>query len=233
MNTNETSHFSVQELSSQEQPREKLKKHGAAMLTDAELLAIVLRSGSSKYNVLDTARLLLKASGGIHGLSRKEWKELRIVPGIAQVKALTLEACFELSRRIQSPSEQRPIQMNGPEAVASFFGPKMRHLNKEVFLVCFLNNQKNMLDYKQISSGGSRATIVEPAEVMRLSILHRAQSIIVLHNHPSGNTRASHADIQLTKRIQEAGTMLGIPLDDHIIIAGYEYVSMRSEGLVS
>jgi DNA repair protein RadC len=208
MNTNETSHFSVQELSSQEQPREKLKKHGAAMLTDAELLAIVLRSGSSKYNVLDTARLLLKASGGIHGLSRKEWKELRIFPGIAQVKALTLEACFELSRR-------------------------MRHLNKEVFLVCFLNNQKNMLDYKQISSGGSRATIVEPAEVMRLSILHRAQSIIVLHNHPSGNTRASHADIQLTKRIQEAGTMLGIPLDDHIIIAGYEYVSMRSEGLVS
>ena len=224
MNTNETSHFSVQELSSQEQPREKLKKHGAAMLTDAELLAIVLRSGSSKYNVLDTARLLLKASGGIHGLSRKEWKELRIVPGIAQVKALTLEACFELSRRIQSPSEQRPIQMNGP---------KMRHLNKEVFLVCFLNNQKNMLDYKQISSGGSRVTIVEPAEVMRLSILHRAQFIIVLHNHPLGNTRASHADIQLTKRIQEAGTMLGIPLDDHIIIAGYEYVSMRSEGLVS
>ena len=90
-----------------------------------------------------------------------------------------------------------------------------------------------MLDYKQISSGGSRATIVEPAEVMRLSILHRAQSIIVLHNHPSGNTRASHADIQLTKRIQEAGAMLGIPLDDHIIIAGYEYVSTRSEGLVS
>ena len=111
-------------------------------------------------------------------------------------------------------------------------GPKMRHLTKEVFIVCFLNNQKQMIDFKQISSGGSRATVVEPAEVMRLSILHHAQSIIVLHNHPSGNTRASHADIQLTKRIQEAGTMLGVPLDDHIIIAGYDYVSMRSEGLV-
>ena len=228
----EQSHFRVQELSTQEQPREKLKRHGASLLTDAELLAILIRSGSKKYNVLDTARILLKETGGLHGMSRKEWKELRVVPGIAQVKALTLEACFELSRRVQSPSDIVPVQMTGPEAVAAFFGPKMRHLTKEVFIVCFLNNQKQMIDFKQISSGGSRSTVVEPAEVMRLSILHHAQSIIVLHNHPSGNTRASHADIQLTKRIQEAGTMLGVPLDDHIIIAGYDYVSMRSEGSV-
>ncbi len=222
---------SVKEMLPGEQPREKLMKHGAGSLSDAELLAILLRTGTQKLNVIETSRALLTHFGGLHSLIRREWGELRVIPGIARVKAITLEAAFELARRIQVAELGDEIQITSPEDAVSFFGPKLRHLNKEVFIVAFLNNKKVLSGFHQISSGGSNATIVEPAEVIRQAIINQANSILLFHNHPSGNARASQADIQLTKRISESGKLLGIPVDDHIIIAGYEFVSLRSENL--
>jgi DNA repair protein RadC len=222
---------SVKDMRPDEQPREKLMKYGADSLSDAELLAILLRTGTKKLNVIETSRALLDHFGGLHHLIRKEWNELRVIPGIAKVKAITLEASFELARRIQVAGLGEEIQITSPDQAAAFFGPKLRHLTKESFIVAFLNNKKVMTGFQKISQGGSNATIVEPAEVLRQAILNQANSIILVHNHPSGRAEASTADIQLTKRIAESGKLLGIPVDDHIIIAGYEFVSLRAERL--
>lgn len=229
--TNDFLNRSVKDMRPDKQPREKLMKYGAGSLSDSELLAILLRTGTKKLNVIETSRALLDHFGGLHSLLKKQWNELGVIPGIAKVKAVTLEAAFELARRIQVAGLGEEIQITSPENAVAFFGPKLRHLTKEVFIVAFLNNKKVMTGYHQVSSGGSNATIVEPAEVIRQAILNQANSIILFHNHPSGRAEASTADVNLTKRIAESGKLLGIPVDDHIIIAGYEFVSLRAERL--
>lgn len=222
----------VKEMQPGEQPREKLIKYGSESLTEAELLAILLRTGSKSMNAIQTAQALLDHFGGLRYLARKNWQELRVIPGIARVKALTLEAGFELSRRIQISSLGDRIQVTSPADAVGYFGPKLRDLTKEVFMVAFLNNSKILTGYKKISSGGSTATIVDPAEVMRQAILNEATSIILLHNHPSGHRGESKADVILTKRIAECGKLMGIPVDDHLIIAGDGYTSLKAKGLL-
>ena len=183
-------------------------------------------------NVIQMSQALLDHFGGLRNVSRKDWQELKVIPGIADVKALTLEAVFELSRRIQVASLGDQLQVTSPKQAVAYFGPKMRDLTKEVFIVAFLNNAKYLTGYRKISSGGSTATIVDPAEVMRQAVLNEAQSLLLLHNHPSGQLSESKADIQLTKRLVESGKLLGIPIDDHIIIAGDGYTSLRTKGII-
>ena len=222
----------VKEMQPDEQPREKLMNHGGEALSNAELLAILLRTGSRKMNVIQMAQALLDQFGGLRQLARKGWQDMKVIPGMGKVKAITLEAIFELSNRIQVASLGEQVQVTSPDDAVAYFGPKLRDLTKEVFIVGFLNNAKIVLGYKKISSGGSTATIVDPAEVMRQAVMNEANSIILLHNHPSGNNKESKADIQLTKRIAEAGKLLGIPVDDHIIIAGDGYTSLKAKGVL-
>lgn len=222
----------VKEMRADEQPREKLVRYGAESLSDAELLAILLRTGSRQLNVIETGRLLIDHFNGLRNLTRKNWQELKMIPGIAKVKAVTLEAVFELSRRIQVASLGKQVVIQCPEDAAAYFSPKLRDLTKEVFYVAFLNNAKRMTGYRKISSGGATATIVDPAEVMRQAMLNEANSILLVHNHPSGQAKESRADINLTKRICESGKLLGIPVDDHLIIAGDTFVSLRGKGLI-
>ncbi|WP_020403888.1 RadC family protein [Gracilimonas tropica] len=221
----------VKEMLPDEQPREKLMNYGADSLSDSELLAILIRTGTKKLNVIDTAKALLDQFGGLHNLVRKDWQSLKVIPGIAKVKAITLEAAFELARRLQVAALGEEIQITSPEDVNAYFAPKLRHLTKETFLVGFLDNAKKLTGFSKISNGGKTATIVDTAEVMRQAVLNEANSIILIHNHPSGHNKASTADIQLTKRIAECGKLFGIPVDDHVIIAGYNFVSLRSDGL--
>lgn len=222
----------VKEMQPDEQPREKLTNHGGESLSDAELLAILLRTGSPKMNVIQMAQALLDHFGGLRHLARKGWQDMQAIPGMGKVKSLTLEAVFELSRRIEVARLGDQIQITSPQDAVAYFGPKLRDLTKEVFIVAFLNNAKIVMGYKKISSGGSTATIVDPAEVMRQAVMNEANSILLLHNHPSGNQKESRADIQLTKRITKAGKLLGIPVNDHIIIAGDGYTSFRGKGLM-
>ncbi|MBP3191511.1 RadC family protein [Natronogracilivirga saccharolytica] len=222
----------VRDLAEDEQPRERLMRYGTESLSDAEILAILMRTGSRKMNVLDTCRSLLDHFGGLHKLVRKSWRELRIVEGVADVKAITLEAAFELSRRLQSGGNAKPLFFHTPEDVAAFFGPRLRDLQTEQFLVVFMNAAKAVNGHQVISKGGKTATIVDPSEVMRQAIMNEANSIIIVHNHPSANRRASKADISITRKIVQAGDLLDITVDDHIIIAGYDYLSMRAEGLM-
>jgi len=222
----------VKEMQPDEQPREKLVNYGSESLSDAELLAILLRTGSTKMNVIQMAQALLDHFDGLRYLARKSWQDLKVIPGMGKVKSLTLEAVFELSRRIQVASLGEQVQITSPEDAVAYFGPKLRDLTKEVFIVAFLNNAKIVTGYKKVSSGGSTATIVDPAEVMRQAVMNEANSILLLHNHPSGNNKESKADIQLTNRINKSGKLLGVPVDDHIIIAGDSYTSFRAKGLV-
>jgi DNA repair protein RadC len=222
----------VRDMDPSDQPREKLMQHGSGILSDAELLAILLRTGSRRMNVIDTSRQLLDRFGGLGSLMRRTWQEMCELDGIGTVKAVTLEAAFELSRRISRGSDNTKIVMRAPEQVVGYFGPMLRDLKREVFIVTFLSAAKTMTGYRKISEGGATATIVEPSEVMRQAILNDAQSIIVLHNHPSGNTHPSRADIALTRRLTESGRLLGIKLDDHIIIAGEQYTSMKIDGFL-
>lgn len=220
----------VKEMQPDDQPREKLMRYGSESLSNSELLAILLRTGSSRMNVLDTAKELLESSGGLRYLVRKDWKDLKRIPGIANVKAITLESVFELARRIQISSLGDQIQVQSPEDAAAYFSPKLRDLTKETFIVAYLNNSKYLTGFTRISFGGATATIVDPSEVFRQAILNDACSIILLHNHPSGNIRESRADIHLTERLVKSGKLLGIPVDDHIIIAGDGFNSLRSKG---
>ena len=222
----------VKEMQPDEQPREKLSNYGGESLSDAELLAILLRTGSRKMNVIQMAQALLDQFDGLRHLARKNWQDMKVIPGMGNVKALTLEAVFELSRRIAVASLGEQVQITSPQDAVAYFGPKLRDLTKEVFIVAFLNNAKIVMGYKKISSGGSTATIVDPAEVLRQAVMNEANSILLVHNHPSGNTKASRADIQLTKRITKSGDLLGIPVNDHIIIAGDGYTSFRAKGLM-
>lgn len=223
----------VREMLPDEQPREKLLKYGPESLSNAELLAILLRTGSKGLNVVDTSRALLDRFQGLRNLAKQDWQALKIIPGIAKVKALTLEAVFELTRRIQVESLGDEIKITTPEMAAAYFMPRLRDLKKEEFYVGFLNNSKVLTGYKKISSGGTTATVVEPAEVIRQAILNSANSIILVHNHPSGYLKESQADINLTKKLCDAGEMVGVPVIDHIIIAGDQYISLRNKKIIS
>jgi len=223
---------SVREMNPDAQPREKLLKYGADSLSNAELLAILLRTGSQKMNVIQTAHALLDHFNGLRNLARQDSESVKVIPGIAKVKAITLEAIFELSRRIQQASLGEKIVITSPEDAAAYFMPIMRDLTQEQFLVAFLNNAKVLTGFKKISIGNRTGTIVDPADVMRKAILHHANTILLVHNHPSGHAKASKADIRLTKRISNVSKELGIPVDDHIIIAGDMYVSLRNEDLL-
>lgn len=222
----------VKDMPPDEQPREKLVRHGSETLSNAELLAILLRTGTKRMNVIDTSRNILEMSGGLHAMARKGLKDLCRVDGIGSVKAVTILAALELGRRLQSASLEEKVFFKSPEDVYAYFGPKMRDLRKEVFVVAFMNASKRLIGFEKMSVGGQTATIVDPSEAMRQAILNDAHSVVLLHNHPSGNAAASQADIQLTKRLYDAGRLLGVMVEDHIIVAGYEYVSLRSKGLL-
>jgi len=223
----------VHDLPEDEKPRERLKRYGAESLSDAELLAIILRSGIQGYNALDISRNLIKEYGNIHSLSRLKWSDIYKKRGCGTVKALTLESVFELSRRLATAPLSERIVLRSPDDVFAHFGPRLRDERIEVFVVAFLNAAKCLTGSSIISRGGQTATIAEPSEIFRQALNNDAHSIIVLHNHPSGNLKPSEADIQMTKRLISSGKFLGVPLEDHIIVAGHQYFSFRANDLVT
>lgn len=222
----------VKDMPPDEQPREKLQRNGAETLSNAELLSILLRTGTSEMNVIDTSRAILNVCGGLHNMARKDHKDLCRVKGIGSVKAITIMAALELGKRLHSRPLEEAVFFRSPEDVYHFFGPIMRDYRKEVFITAYVNASKKMIGYERISVGGQTSTIVDASEVMKHAILNDAHSLILIHNHPSGNASASQADIQLTQRICKAGKIVGIRVEDHVIVAGYEYVSLRSKGLI-
>ncbi|PIW69082.1 MAG: hypothetical protein COW08_09115 [Ignavibacteriales bacterium CG12_big_fil_rev_8_21_14_0_65_30_8] len=224
---------SVKELPVEDRPREKLKLKGEQNLTDAELLAILLRTGTKGKSVITLSQELIKTYGNLAKLSTKSFSVLIKTSGIGKDKAATLLAAFELSRRIQSQTKWfSDKKITSPKKVAEIFIPLLKDELKEKFLLLNLNSANNIINYDLISVGNLNSSVVHPREVFKSAIENSAASVILMHNHPSGNCNASEEDRNLTKKLVEAGKILDIPVFDHIIIAGNTYYSFVEKGLI-
>ncbi len=215
-----------------ERPREKLLRFGPQALSDAELLAIVIRAGAGSRNALDIARAILTNEKNLRGVAGKNAAELMRMKGIGEAKAVSLLAAFEIGRRAQASDQGERLIIRSPEDVGRLMGPKLRDRLTEVFVVLILDSKNGLKLEMEVSRGTLNASIVHPREVFKTAIDHLAASIVVVHNHPSGNAEPSREDIEITRQLSEAGKIVGIPLHDHLIIAGDGYVSFAERGLL-
>ncbi|MEM9663790.1 MAG: DNA repair protein RadC [Bacteroidota bacterium] len=230
-------HLSIRQWHAGDRPREKLIQHGAAALSDAELLALLLGTGTrtkaGPVSAVALGRRLLQAYDSLDGVAQRDRQELMQVAGVGPAKAVTLLATFEVGRRVEAQRATRPrVPVTGPADVAARYGPRLRDLPQEVFVVVHLNTANVIIGDVQVSAGGLAASIVEPRAVFRRAILDHAAALICLHNHPSGNPEPSAADVRITRQLVEAGQLLGIPVHDHLIIAGTGYTSLAERGLM-
>lgn len=215
-----------------ERPRERLLQRGASALADAELLAILLRSGTHRASALDLGRVVKEQVRSLRRLGRLSAGELMRIPGIGAAKAAEILAALELGRRAQAEIEEDVPIVRSPEDVARVMLPFLRDLQHEVFLVLILDAKNGLRDRIELTRGTLTSSLVHPREVFKPAIDHRAAAIIVVHNHPSGNPEPSHEDIDVTRQLVETGKIVGIPLHDHIILAGDKYTSFAERGLL-
>lgn len=216
----------------QERPYERCIRHGAEGLSDRELLAILLRTGSKERNVLELAGDLLKLvpeKEGFTGLRRLNLEELTSVRGIGTIKAIQVKCMLELARRMAREEAGAGLYFKTPASIAEYYMEDLRHLEQEVLLLLMLNQKGRLLKEKYLFQGTVNSSVISPREIYLEALSARAVQIILLHNHPSGDAKPSREDLQATKRVFEAGALLGIQLTDHIIIGEHTYVSFREK----
>ena len=230
----EPSHFhtKISEWPEAERPREKLMAGGPSGLSDAELLAILIRTGAGRVTAVDIAKKLLIDYRSLDRLASRSIQELRQFKGLGNAKSISLIAAFELGRRAGSSQNTRKMQISSPVDVARCFQPLMRDLKQEQFRVILLDSANHLLADQIITTGILNSSLVHPREVFRRAIAEPAASIILLHNHPSGNPEPSSEDIQITRQLVEASRIIGIPVHDHIIIALDSFTSFAERGLL-
>lgn len=220
----------INDLANHQKPRERMLNYGASHLSHAELLAILINTGRKGYSSLDIANELLKSIVNLKELKHLSINDLNKIKGVGLYKALTLKAAFELGERMHSGSVDDKIQINNPKDVADFMMGKMEHLTQEKFIALFLNSKNIIIKQKTIFMGTLNSAIVHPREIYSEAVKCASNAIIVLHNHPSGDTTPSLEDIKTTDRLRECGDILGIQLLDHVIIGDHTYLSMVEEG---
>lgn len=220
----------INDLENHQKPRERMLNYGASHLSHAELLAILINTGRKGYSSLDIANELLKSIVNLKELKHLSINDLNKIKGVGLYKALTLKAAFELGERMHSGSVDDKIQINSPKDVADFMMGKMEHLTQEKFIALFLNSKNIIIKQKTIFMGTLNSAIVHPREIYSEAVKCASNAIIVLHNHPSGDTTPSLEDIKTTDRLRECGDILGIQLLDHVIIGDHTYLSMVEEG---
>lgn len=229
--TYENKRLTIKEWSVQDRPREKYAKNGAVALSDAELIAILLRTGSETESAVGLAKRLLSSSNNsLNVLSEKTLPELSEIKGIGQAKAIALLTAFEIGRRIRTEKvELQPYIQNSMDVV-NLMQAKIAYLKHEEFWVIYLNNANLILKTVQISKGGITSTEVDTRIVMQEAVMLKATQIILCHNHPSGSVKPSKADITLTEKINKISRIMDIVLVDHIIIHRENYYSFAEEG---
>jgi len=224
-------HRRIKDWTAEDRPREKLLQRGIDALTDAEILAILLGSGTTKLSAVDLGRHLLDAIGDLNRLARCSVAELTEVKGIGPAKAIGLVAAFELARRKQRLGAE-VVRFTSSPAVAAFLQPRLADLPHEEFVVLYLNKRHQLLAEVTVSEGGVAGTIVDPKRVFKHALNHLASAIIVAHNHPSGNLEPSQADLDLTQRLHAGANLLDISLLDHFIITAQGHFSFAEQGLL-
>jgi DNA repair protein RadC len=216
-----------------DRPREKLKSLGAENLSSSELLAILITTGTEKLSAVDVGKLLLKKFKTLENLSQASLTELMEIEGIGPAKAITLQAAFQLARNRQKEiAEKKFVYFKQPVDVAQIFIPRIGHLKQEIFAVALLDSSGKYIHSEMITRGTLNASLIHPREVFKVAIKHSAGSIILVHNHPSGDLKPSREDREVTRQIAEAGKLIDIPVHDHLIIAANTYLSMKEEGYI-
>ncbi len=227
-------YLTVKELPTSERPYEKCEKYGAGALSDAELLAVIIRTGTKKQRVIDLAVNILNYSTaypGLKGLNYLTMKELMKIKGVGRVKAIELLCLTELTRRMAKEASRDSLRLTAPQSVADYYMQDMRHLAHEQVLLLMLDSKNRLLKDMVISEGTVNTSIMPTREVFVHAVKYEAVNIILLHNHPSGDPTPSSEDIRVTKKIAEAGNLIGISLMDHIIIGDNRYISLKEQGL--
>jgi DNA repair protein RadC len=227
---NPGAHLRIRDVPESERPRERMMREGAERLSNAELVAILLRTGTSSESALRLAERVLTQTGGLRELADVTLNELMNIRGIGPAKAVQLFAGIELGRRISRtlPPERKAVR--SPKDAADWVMEEMRHLKQEHFVCLFLNTKNHVLEKERIFVGTLNSSVVHPREVFRQAIRRSAAGVICFHNHPSGDPSPSVEDIQVTERLFRAGRIVGIELIDHIIIGDGVFYSMRENG---
>jgi len=214
-------------------PREKLFRHGPHVLSNAELLALLLGTGAKERTSVEVASRMLATVASIRELAAQEVRDFTRMDGIGPGKAARLAAAFEFGRRLPRIPREAAAAFRSPADVFREYAPIMSDLRREVFRVVLLNTGHVRISDFVASEGGIASSIVEPRLIFRRAILEHAAAVICIHNHPSGNPEPSREDVAVTRQLVRAGAHLGIPLRDHVIIAGDTYTSLAERGLVS
>ena len=220
----------IRDYPKDERPRERFLQDGPQSLSNQELLALLLRTGSKEESVLQLSNRLIKAFEGLRLLKEASVEEMTEIKGIGEAKAIQILAAVELGRRIHKLNDQDRYVIRSPEDGANYCMEEMRFLSQEHFVCLYLNTKNQVLHKRTVFIGSLNASIVHPREVFKEAFRRSAASIICLHNHPSGDPSPSREDIDVTKRLVECGKIMGIEVLDHIIIGEHKYVSLKEKG---
>ncbi len=231
MGKEEEYRLTLKEMPVEERPREKILRYGAGSLSNAELLALILRVGTRKDTALGLAQNLLGKIGSLRGLLDYAMEELMAIEGIGLAKAAQLQAVAEICRRIPLV-DQNMVTVRSPKDAAHAVMPRLRYLKQEVFCLILLNTKNKIISIEHVTTGGLNSSIVHPREVFNRAIRRSSAGIILAHNHPSGDPRPSREDIRVTRRLVEVGQLVGIQVLDHIIIGDGNYSSLKEEGVI-
>lgn len=213
-----------------DRPRERLIRQGAESLSNQELIAILLRTGIKQESVLVLANRILSSFDKIQDLKDATIEELMLVKGVGKAKAVQLLAAAEIGKRMYRKHSEGRYTIRSPEDAAAYLMTDMASLNQEHFVALFLNVKNEVLHKQTLFIGSLNSSIVHPREIFREAVKRSAASIIVAHNHPSGNPSPSPEDIEVTKRLIEAGSIMGIEVLDHVIIGNHQFLSLKEKG---
>lgn len=230
-----TNYLTVKELPVSERPYEKCQAYGPQSLSDAELLAVILRSGSKGQRVIDLAVNVLnhsKTHPGLKGLNYLTMKELTEIKGIGKVKAIELLCLTELTKRMAREVHKESLEFITPSSIANYYMQDMRHLSREQVRLLMLDSKCKFINDMLMSQGSVNSSIMPVREVYIQALKEEAVNIVLVHNHPSGDPSPSTEDIKITKRMKDAGNLIGIKLMDHIIIGDNKYISLAEQGLL-
>ena len=222
----------IRDLPKNQRPRERLQEFGASVLADGELLAILLRTGSSNESVLHLAERLIVQFGSLKGLAMASFASLTDTAGIGPAKASEIQACMEIGKRLAAHMDGPRSSVRCPEDVYTLLGTEMRYLSQEQFRTLCLDSKGYVIRSPTVTKGILNASIVEAREVYREALSCNAASLIAVHNHPSGDPTPSPEDISLTKRLVDAGKTIGIECLDHVVIGDRTFASMKERGLM-
>ncbi|MEK4426400.1 RadC family protein [Solibacillus sp. FSL K6-1523] len=220
----------IRDVHEADRPRERLIRQGAKSLSNQELIAILLGTGTKNESVLAVANRVLLNFEKLHNLKHATLEEMKDIKGIGEAKAVLLLAAIELGRRLASKDLEERYTIRSPEDAASFLMQDMTSLQQEHFVVLFLNVKNQVLHKQTIFVGSLNASIVHPREIFREAVKRSAAAIICSHNHPSGVPTPSPEDIDVTNRLYEAGQIIGVDLLDHVIIGDHQFISMKEKG---